>query len=294
MDLQKAQQAYFRKRSENMNAMREHLKKFSRQDQFLGHVFWDNAALDSQGVLQTFCGSLPEKGHFNAISFEPATPTPEVERVGRFSRLQVSVHRILDLSSFHEKDDYFRQLSQKNRKKLRWLSNAVPALGCRIAALETEDDFAMFEQLYTAQFPKYTMGCEADRALWTIYRELIRQGKSFSFILLSPENKPLAAALGYLEGNSYNYTHLTRYSGEYDKYSPGYFLTYSIILKLIQEHPEVDFFFMGPGDYDYKRALGGKPMAIYRYLKRSLSSLPGLIRMYFRAGKQRKNFSYLQ
>ena len=224
------------------------------------------------------------------ISFNPASELPSIEKTEGFQRLRVTLHRVLDLGAFRDEESFFRTLSHKNRKKLRWLRNAVPALGCEVIPLETEAHFRLFEKLYSAQFPKYPAGCPANEAVWQMYRELIRQNRSFSFLLLSPEKEPIAAALGYFSGTGCCYTHLTRLKGAYDKYSPGYYLTFCILMKILAEHPEMEYFFMGPGDYDYKRAFLGEPFSIYRYERDSLLNFPALLRLRFRCRKERKKF----
>ena len=60
------------------------------------------------------------------------------------------------------------------------------------------------------------------------------------------------------------------------------------MLELLSENERPDFFFMGPGKYDYKAAFLGQPMAIYRLERNSLSNLFGLIRMYHRAARERR------
>ena len=106
-----------------------------------------------------------------------------------------------------------------------------------------------------------------------------------------PAGEPLAAALGFFNGaGGYFYTHLTRGKGEYDRFSPGYYLTFAIVTKLLEEHREVKYFFMGPGEYDYKRALLGEAFPVCRYERRSWRNLPGILRLLFRRHKERKRF----
>ena len=283
-------QAYTQHRSDDALHMKKLLEGFSDQNDLLAHVFWNNAVLAPDGKLQTVYTGLPARKKFNVLSFVPCGQVPQIEKCGDFFRLQVTSHRILDLASFENEEAFFSALSQKNRKKLRWLRNTMPKMGCKVVSLEDENGFRMFEKLYCAQFPKYTPGCPANQAVWKIYQELIRQQRSFSFILLSEKDEPISAALGYFDGASYNYTHLTRSRGEYDKYSPGYYLTYCIIMRILGERPETKFFFMGPGEYDYKQALLGRPFAIYRYERCSFGNIFSLLRMYFRCRKEQKKF----
>ena len=287
-------QAYTANRAADASGMRGLLNGLHNHDHLLEHVFWANAVIDENGTLNTFYAPLPERKKFNAVSFDAADTMPEVEKLQNFRRLRVTTHRILNLASFEGEEGFFQALSKKNRKKLRWLRNAVPNMGCKIVPLENFEQFQLFEKLYCAQFSKYTSGCEDNQALWRIYQELIRQNRSFSFLLLDSDGNALAAALGYFSGSAYNYTHLTRSKGQYDKYSPGYYLTFRIITKLLAERPECKYFFMGPGEYDYKRALLGKPFAIYRYERRGWKNLLAGIRMKFRCRKEQKLFARQQ
>ena len=59
-------------------------------------------------------------------------------------------------------------------------------------------------------------------------------------------------------------------------------------MRLLAEHPEVKYFFMGPGEYDYKRALLGEPFLVFRYERNTLTNLFGILRLYFRCRKERK------
>ena len=284
-------QAYTQQRSSDAAHMSWLLQDLGEKKHLLEHVFWSNTVLDSQGGLQLQYGTLPARKKFNVISFDSAETVPEVETAGKFWRLRVTQHRVLNLKQFSDEDAFFSALSPKNRKKLRWLRNTMPKLGCKLIPLETYEDFRLFENLYCSQFPKYSIGCSENQAVWQIYQEFIRQKRSFSFILLSEKNEPLAASLGYFSGSSFNYTHLTRCKGEYDKYSPGYYLTFCVIMRILSEHPSVNYFFMGPGEYDYKRAFLGTAFSIYRYERRVWWNIFARLRMKFRCKKEQKNFS---
>ena len=197
----------------------------------------------------------------------------------------------LDLEAFDAPEAYFASLSPKNRKKLRWLRNAVPKLGMGISPLAGDGDFADFFQLYLAQFPQYR-GREAElRGMREIYRLFDGQRRNVSRILRDENGCAVAAALAYRSGDAVFYTHLTRTSGAYDKYSPGYYLTYAFIAGLLASPERLKLFFMGPGFYDYKAALGGVPAPVFRYEKAAWSNLFGLIRLRHRAAKERKRLS---
>ena len=283
--------AYINNRESDTCHMRDIIKDFPNVENLLSHVFWANTILDFNGNLQTIYSPLEQKKKFNVVTFNPTSDEPKVVTDEKFWKLQITNHRVLKLSNFNDEESFFRSLSPKNRKKLRWLRNAVPNLGCKIIPITTKDDFSLFEELYCAQFPKYTKGCDDNIAVWKMYEEFIKQNRSFSFILLSQEGIPLAAALGYFNEEGYNYTHLTRGNGgKFDKYSPGYYLTFSIIMKLLAEYKDIKYFFMGPGEYDYKRIFHGESFAIYRYEPKSWWKFFTRIRLAFRCRKERKKF----
>ena len=286
MDTAAVRVSYCAGRRADAAAMRELVRDFEAPEQQLRHVFWDNAVLGDDGGLETFYAPLDQKKKFTALSFDPVTAPPEIRRTADFAYLRVNSHRVLELGEFSGPEAFFAALSRKNRKKLRWLRNAVPAQGIRFAPLETPEQFAMFARLYGAQFPKYPPDSADNTATRRIYGEFHRLGRSFSFLLLAPDGAPLAASLSYLTADSCFFTHLTRARGEYDKFSPGYYLTYRVISELLTAKPEIRFFFMGAGDYDYKRAFLGAPLAIYRFERRSLRNLPGLLRLRFRLRKE--------
>lgn len=290
MDPDDARQVYFRSRIDDAPLMKKVLAVMPGGQKFLEHLLWTNAALDADGSLAAFYAPLPEKGKFNVTGFLPLSGAPAVEKVGDFCRLPVTCHRILALDPFRGEEDFFRALSPKNRKKIRWLRNALPEAGCRIVPMTDDRDFPLFEALYAAQFPKYPVGCPANQALRLMYRELFRLNRAGCFMLLSDAGEVLAAALGFFGGGGYFFTHLTRSRSAYDKFSPGYFLAYRLIVSIITGHPETRFFYMGPGDYDYKRAFLGESFPVYRYERRSWRNLPGLIRLHFRCRKERKRY----
>ena len=253
----------------------------------LGMVFWDDFFADDAHLPVGLCGRIPPKGRFTLPDFASGV-SPEIERVGEWRRLCVTTTWYLDLEVFGDAGAWFAALSPKNRKKLRWLRNAVPKLGMRISPLVTDADFADFFELYLAQFPQYR-GREAElRGVREIYRLLDGQGKGCSRILRDENGAAVAATLAYRGGEAVFYTHLTRSSGDYNKYSPGYYLTFAFIDELFAAPERPGIFFMGPGYYDYKSALGGVPAPVFRYERAVWSNLFGLIRLRHRAAKERK------
>lgn len=279
--------AYLEGREELQAACARRLAAAQLPPKALSAVFWGDFYADDGHRPVGLNGAELPRGGFTAPDFA-AEVSPEIGQVGEWRRLCVTTTWHLDLAGFSGAEEWFSSLSAKNRKKLRWLRNALPKLETRIVPLATDADFELFEQLYCAQFPKHALHSPEMRALREIYRELAASGKAVARLLLDRDGRALAAALGYINGTALFYTHLTRARGDYDKYSPGYYLTYAIIAEVLEKHPEVKHFFMGPGEYDYKAALGGKPFPVFRYERCGWRNLFGLIRLSHRAAKERR------
>ena len=148
----------------------------------------------------------------------------------------------------------------------------------------------MFGKLGRIEFLKHASGSADNRGVWHIYKELERQGKNFSFLLLDRDGLAVAGNLGYINGESFNFTHLTRRSSELDKFSPGFYLTAYLIEKLFARTPQIKYFFMGPGKYDYKVTFQAKCLPIYRYVKKSWSNIFALLQLYDRRKKERRKY----
>lgn len=255
----------------------------------LSHVFWENFWCDDQGVPQTLFYDAALGKKQNVQSFD-SQKTPSIEKKESFLRLEVTANWVLEMGKYKDHDEWFTALSGKTRKKLRWIRNALPKENISIVPVNNEETFRLFEKLYAAQFPKFALNSQENNGVWKIYQELEKQHKNFSFLLLDSEKKPVSANLGYINGSSFNFTHLTRGNSALDKFSPGFFLTYWLIRELFTSHPEVEYFFMGPGTYDYKPALLGVPLPVYRYVHNSLFNLREVLRLRWRLRKELRNF----
>ena len=265
----------------------ERIAKLALPASALEAVFWDDFFADDAHLPVGLCGKVPPKGRFTLPDFSAAV-SPEIEAVGEWRRLCVTTTWFLDLAAFADAEAWFSSLSQKNRKKLRWLRNAVPKLGMSVSPLVSDADFADFFELYLAQFPQYRKRTAELNGVREIYRLLDSRGLGRSRILRDENGAAVAASLAYRNGDAVFYTHLTRASGERDKYSPGYYLTYAFIAELFAVPDRPGIFFLGPGFYDYKSALGGVPAPVFRYERAAWSNLFGLIRLRHRAAKERK------
>ena len=246
-------------------------------------VFWENGYVEAANEIRGIFSKEPDLNGVLEFSLPPERP--QIERCGRWLRLQVTTSYVLDLSLYdHDYEIYYHALSPKTHKKVRYLRNALPKRQTRVVPLNTAHGFNLFEELYAAQFPKYPMGSPRNKALREAYRYLHEQGCNWSHLLLDENNTAIAACLAYKHGDSVFYTHLTRRAGAFDKLSPGFYLTHWLIAQLFSEG--VNRFFMGPGTYDYKKALLGQPLPVYRYVHRSLWNLPAILRLHHRLRKE--------
>ena len=281
------QEAYLAERAELGRQCLALLDGFPDARHILSHVFWENFWCGADGVPHPLYYDEELGRRRNVQSFDPPKP-PAIETVGRFQRLCVTTNWVLDLGSFGDGETWFRALSDKTRKKLRWLRNALPKAGATVVPIRDEETFRQFEALYGEQFPKRPAGSAANRGVWIIYRELERQNRNFSFLLLDAAGRPVAANLGFIHGKSFCFTHLTRKKGLLDKFSPGFYLTCHLVEELYRTRPGVEYFFMGPGKYDYKPVMLARPLPVYRYERHSLWNLAGLLRLRHRLAKERK------
>ena len=281
------QEAYLAERAELGKQCLALLDGFPDARHILSHVFWENLWCGADGVPRALYYDEEVKKRRNVQSFDALKP-PAIETVGAFRRLCVTTNWVLDLGAFGDHETWFRALSDKTRKKLRWLRNALPKAGATLMPIREEEAFRKFEAIYCEQFPKHTPGSADNQGVWTIYRELEKQGRNFSFLMLDADGRPVAANLGFTHGSSFCFTHLTRKSGLLDKFSPGFYLTCYLVEALYRTRPEIKFFFMGPGKYDYKPAMLATPLPIYRYERDSLWNLAGLLRLRHRLAKERK------
>lgn len=282
-------EAYLDGRSELGQHCLQLLGDTSQGRRILSHVFWENCLCDEQGKIETLFFDLIPAPKQNVQSFD-RRQAPAIEKCGKYLRLCVTENWVLEMGRYADLESWFAALSGKTRKKLRWLRNALPKENISIVPINSEERFRLFEKLYSAQFPKYTFGGEENNGVWKIYQELEKQQRNFSFLLLDPDGNPVSANLGYINGSSFNFTHLTRGASALDKFSPGFYLTYWLIQELFTTRPEVKYFFLGPGTYDYKPALLGTPLPIYRYVRNSFFNLPELLRLYWRYKKELRRF----
>lgn len=285
------QEAYLAERAELGKQCLALLDGFPDPRHILSHVFWENLWCGADGVPHALYYEEKPAMRRNVQSFGPLK-APAIETVGGFQRLCVTTNWVLDLRDFSDYETWFRALSENSRKRLRRVHNGLTKAGAVIVPIHDEESFRKFEALYSEQFPKHPAGSADNRGVWTIYRELEKQGRNFSFLMLDADGNPVAANLGFIHGKSFCFTHLTRRKGgPLDRFSPGFYLTCRLVDMLYRTRPEVKFFFLGPGKYDYKPAMLAKPLPVYRCERNSLWNLAGLLRLRHRLARERRLFA---
>lgn len=282
------QEAYLAERAELGKHCLALLDGFPDARHILSHVFWENLWCGADGAPRSLYYEEDLKKRRNVQGFD-APKEPVIETVGAFKRLCVTTNWVLDLGAFGDHETWFRALSENSRKRLRRVHNGLTKAGAVIVPLRDEESFRKFELIYSEQFPKHPAGSSDNRGLQLIYRELEKQGRNFSFLMLDADGGPVTANLGFILGESFCFTHLTRRKqSPLDRFSPGFYLTCHLVDELYRTRPEVKFFFLGPGKYDYKPAMLATPLPVYRYERDSLWNLAGLLRLRHRLAKERK------
>jgi hypothetical protein len=112
-------------------------------------------------------------------------------------------------------------------------------------------------------------------------------GRNRSCLLRTPDGVVFAGALGYLTDGAFNLHMLTRRDGVLDKYSPGFYLTFWLIRNMLTQDRPVLFLF-GPGEFQYKKTFLARELPIYRYERRCLPNVFGVLRLYNRLRKERQ------
>lgn len=280
--------SYVYNREKLIGHCRNLLGNIPESEKIIESIFWENIYIDGEEQLQCFYGNIPAGQRFNVWSFDPYPEIVAISKVPGFQRLAVTSHRVLNLSNYSDSTTFFKALNPKKRKQLRWLKNALPAQGITIELVKNKDDLDKFEILYAHQFPKNSLGSARNSGVKKIYMDLLASGTGLGWIMYDPDHRAIAAALGFFCGDGFNFTHLTRLAGAFDKFSPGFFLVYKILCELLDEYPECRYFFMGPGEYDYKRIFLGERMAVYRYEPDQWSNIFGLLKLWNRARKEKK------
>lgn len=280
------QKAYVNKRAELALQCSNALGNLTQKNTALEAVFWENAWAAEDGIPQYLFYEPKKLARRNVLVFAEEKALA-IDKIANFSRLQVTTNWVLKLQDFVDFDAWFSSLSKKNKKKLRWMRNAIPRENAEIIAINDSATFKQFLSLYEKQFPAEAKKRNNSKALELIYLELMKQGKNFSWMLLDDKKEPVAANLGFINENTFSFTHLTRNFGKMAKFSPAFYLTYWLIEKIFTEKPELQYFFMGPGEYDYKPSFLAKALPVYRYEYNSILNFPALLRMKNRLRQER-------
>jgi len=283
--MNKIEQLYINKRKETIDGALVHFKGNKVAESAIEKIFWSSAYADNHEEPAFFHPNFSsQKKRLEVLGFDKKDL--EVENINnKYLRLQVSSNWILDLSDFNSFEEYFSLFSKKKRKNLRWLTNTYQKENFTISKIQTPEDFELFFEVYQSQFPKSKwLHCENRKALKDIFLYFEEQNINHSFILKDENGDAIAASLGYFTGDNLNFYMLARVAGKYDKLSPSNYLAFDIIRNLIENNHKGLFIF-GPGFYNYKKSFKGSEYPIYRYEKKSLTNILGIIKLY---NKQRK------
>ena len=252
----------------------------------LRRTLWSPAFCDPDGVPTFFFPSRKWRHRFEVVGFGRASGQVENVR-DRYLRLRVNGNWYLPLGEYGDADSYFRALSKKTRKKLRWLRNSYEHLGVERTEIRTRSELEEFLQLYLTQWPESDWGRELREPLTEVYLAMSERDRNRSCLLRDENGEAVAGALGYLTDQAFNLHMLVRRPGRLDKYSPGFFLTFRLVERFLRDEPRALFLF-GPGEFGYKRTFLAQELPIYRYEARNWRNVHGVLRLYNRCRKQRR------
>lgn len=253
----------------------------------LPDLLWSDSWADAHGVPQEIFPSAHKYRRY-AVGSGPAKEMPvKVERVGAYSRLQTTTNWVLDLRPYQDASDYFEQLSKSMKKKLKRYVNGAERWGLRLEPIRNEAQMERFLHVFAGQFPGSDWESSNRRALHEVYTFFEESGRTRSLLMVDGQGVDAVAALGYYTDRSFNLHLLARQDSALDFLSPGYCATFALIRDVIEEK-RADFFFFGPGHFEYKERFLGRAMPIYRYEAHRWSNWPGLLKLYNRARKKEK------
>ena len=281
-----ALKAYVQGRAELADALRQRLESLSpRPDvlRVLPDILWSDSWADADGDPHAFFPSV--WAHRRYVIGAPRGDEPGVERCASYARFKTTTNWALDLTVFRDPLDYFDQLSKSMKKKLKRYVNGAERLGLRLERIQNAAQMDRFMQVFIKQFPGTDWEKEHRPSLYEAYALFEELGQSKCYLMIDEHGVDAVAALGYYTGNAYNLHLLARQDSALDFLSPGYCATYALI-KEVMEEKRADYFFFGPGYFEYKERFLGRAMPIYRYERRSWTNLHGLIKLYNRARKQ--------
>ena len=250
---------------------------------FLPDLLWSDSWADDAGAPHAF---FPAIGMHRRYVIGPSLEDePGVERCGSYCRFKTTTNWALDLNAYRDVDDYFEQLSKSMKKKLKRYVNGAERWGLTLERIQNSAQMDRFLNVFAKQWPGSDWETVYKPCLYEAYAMFEETGCGKCYLMIDEQGVDAVAALGYYTGNAYNLHLLARQDSALDFLSPGYCATYALI-KEVMEEKRADYFYFGPGFFEYKERFMAKPMPIYRYERRCLSNLPGLVKLYNRARKQ--------
>jgi CelD/BcsL family acetyltransferase involved in cellulose biosynthesis len=190
---------------------------------------------------------------------ETATFDPErLRSQGLRTRTRSTLTYLVDLPKAF--DDYVNGMGANARKNYKRFKNRLARAGTsRVVLYRGLEAVALWPDLVRIENAGWkgaarTSLLSLDAAYTAFYDDvlnlLVSSGDLYLYFL-ELDGKRIAGAMGYTEGNVFHWFK-TGYDEEFRDYSPSNLLTLEIIADLIQNHPELRWFHMFPGDMDYK------------------------------------------
>lgn len=249
----------------------------------LPDILWSDSWADDAGVPHAFFPAVWKNRRY--VIGAPRTDETGVERCGSYNRFKTTTNWALNLNAYRDTNDYFEQLSKSMKKKLKRYVNGAERWGLTLERIQTRAHMDRFMKVFAGQFPGSDWETKHTSCLYEAYALFEETGCGKGYLMMDEHNVDAVAALGYYTGKAYNLHLLTRQDSALDFLSPSYCATYALV-KEVMEEKRADYFFFGPGAFEYKERFLAKPMPVYRYERRCWSNLPGLIKLYNRARKQ--------
>ena len=281
------QEAYCTGRKRLADELQAELAAYPHLLEVLRRTLWSPAWCGGDGVPDFFFPSRKWRHRFEVIGFDCRPLGVEAVAGGQFLRAQTTSNWHLALAGYADGDAYLHQLSKKNQKKLRWLQNVYEREKIQFVPIKTREQLEEFMSVYVTQWPETNWATELKETLFAVYLYFEKAGVNRSFLVKDADGRTVAGSLGYLTDHGFNLHMLTRKDGMLDKYSPGYYLTYWLVRRVLNEE-RTEAFFFGPGAFEYKKSFMAQELPIYRYERRTWTNMLSILRLYNRCRKERR------
>lgn len=257
-------------------------------DGSLHDILWSNAWESGDGFDIFFPSGHRRRNEVTGYPTADAEASLHVQDRGKWFRLQVTTNWVLPCCDYADFDAYFSAMSAKARKNLKYYDNVYNRKQIRIESIQNDDDMERFLTLFAWQWPQSAFVGKQKAWFLRVYRFLREKAWSEGYIVVDEDGRDAAACLGYYTARAFNLHLLCRQDSTLDKYSPGFYLTYWMVRRIMQER-RVPAFIFGPGHFDYKERFLAQYLPVYRYEQKGWQNIAGCLRLINRARKQRKH-----